>query len=218
MVKFRLNPGGASPDNAIQISAENNCCNGEGKVCQYVLALAALGTVTSITTKDASGNTVTTTVSGVTNKKTLREALVKAVNASGGHLVDGGIIVTENGGAYNITVLGEVPFVSLENGSTRTFTANCTEAYECDVKFLIKYGTPTLTFNGTGTSLGTVASATTTSAIKTIVDTATSGTFTVTADVARGGFIAAGKIKSTDAIYVDGVAPFATDCYPKFTT
>ncbi len=218
MIKYRLNPGkDVSQDNAMQISQSNNCCGGNDKVCQYALTLAALGTVTSITVKDREGNNIVVPVSGVSNAKTLREALVQAIYAAGGHLVGGGIEISVNGGAYTINCLGEVPFVSLENGSTRTFTANCTEAYRCATKTLIPFGTPLLVFNGVGTSLGTVNASTNLGTLTSTINGLLSETSTLTLDTAHGGIVMAVIIDSTDALFVEGKGPFYSSCKPVFT-
>ena len=110
------------------------------RICMDSLTLSALGTITSITVKNRLGVNVTTTVSGITNKATLRNAIITAIQAAGGYLNGGGLKVNNpTGTVYNITGMGEVQLVSLENGATRTFTHACTSAYECAVTFFLPY-------------------------------------------------------------------------------
>jgi len=220
MILYRLNnPGtGMDQDNAYQL-ARGLCCDGQGTICQDVLVLSALGTITSITVKNRAGVNITTTVSGITNKATLREALITAINAAGGFLNNGGLDIAVAGAVYTITGMGEVQLVSLENGATRSWTHNCTSAYSCAVQLFIPYSTGLVAlYNGTAASLGTVASGTTTGSIKTILDGITTPVVnTVTASVGRSGFIVTATIPSTANYFIGNNGPEIRNCTPVYT-
>ena len=219
MIRYNLNPiAGVNPDNAAQI-ARGVCCDGVGTICQWVWASAALGTYTSITLKNRAGTNVTTTVSGVTDRATLRAAYELALEAVGARVYGDGLKITKSGSNYGITALGEVPFVSFENGATRTFTQNCTSAYTCTALLFIPYGVGTAIYNGSSVSLGTVTSATTAISLKTTLDTLTSLVNTVTADVGRSGFIVSVPMPSSASYFINGVGPQTPmNCTPVFTT
>lgn len=221
MILYRLNnPGtGMDQDNAYQL-ARGLCCDGQGTICQDVLVLSALGTITSITVKNRAGGNVVTTVSGITNKATLRAALITAIQAAGGFLSGGGLDIAVSGNQYTITGMGEVQLVSLENGATRTWTHNCTAAYSCAVQLFIPYSTGSIAlYNGTAASLGTVAAATATATIKGILDGITTPVAnTVTASVGRGGFIVTATVPSTANYFINNTGPEIRNCTPLYTT
>lgn len=223
MILYDLNPGsGANTDNLIQI-ARGICCDEQGNICQDTLTLTALGTVVSVTVKDRNGVDVTTAVTGVTDKATLREALVKAYAAAGARVHGGGLKITQNGANYTITAMGEAQIVSLNNGSVRTFTHNCTEAWQCTNTFLVMPGadgTNNITVGGVTTSLGAIVYPTTTAAsLETIVQgiSGVGASSTVTADAVNRGYIAKVITDSKTGVFLNGQAPIEVNCVPVFT-
>jgi hypothetical protein len=219
MILYRLNNPGTGMDQANFVQLDDSlCCGSANVICMDSLTLSALGTITSITVKNRLGVNVTTTVSGITNKATLRNAIITAIQAAGGYLNGGGLKVNNpTGTVYNITGIGEVQLVSLENGATRTFTHACTSAYECAVTFFLPYSVGQVAlWNNTSVSLGTVASGTSTASIETILDTLTSEVNTVTANVGRGGFDVSVQIPSTATYFIAGAGPESRNCFPQF--
>ena len=218
MIKYRQNPGkDVSQTNVMQI-ATGLPGDQQYVAKQYKLVLSGLGTFTSITAKDRNGNNVVTPVSGVVDRKTLREALVKAINGAGGLLANGGLEVTNVSTTYTIIGTGDVPLVSLENGATRTFTVLSTPGYSSKLKFLLKYGEDaTITVNGTTSPLGDITAATATADIKDDVDAATGKTSTVTHDPTHSGFIIEFTTVSTASIFVNGVGPYQNDSFAEYT-
>lgn len=219
MISYRLNkPGTGMHSPNMFMLKRGVCCDGEGKICQYKLTLATLGTITSITVKDRDGVDVVTTVSGVSNKDTLREAIVRAIDAAGGFLNDGGLKITQNGNAYTIVGTGEVPLVSLENGATRTFTIACTESWTCSATLHVPYGNSNAIFNGASIALTGIDAETDPADIKSDLDALTTpATNTVTLDAANNGFKVVISVKGTDAYFIGGRGPYIKNCVPDYT-
>ncbi len=225
MVLYDLNPGsGANTSNLIQI-ARGICCDQEGNICQYVLNLTSLGTVTSIAVKDRNGTVITTSVTGVTDKVTLREAIVQALAAAGGRVHSGGIKITEDSGSYSISVMGEVEIVNLNNGSTRTFAKNCTQAWQCINTFIVKSGADgenNLTVGSSTESLGAIDYPTTTAIdirdIITAMDGVDIDNTTVTVDAVLRAYVINVAVDSKTAVFLNGNPAIDTSCMPVFTT
>ena len=185
------------------LANEKVCCGDAFTPCQYDANIATGDTLTQLTLQIAGSNTTYTLSTPVDtdDAAAVRRAIADVIYAAGYTDDDGksgfrGIEITNNGATLTVVITGEVKAISIKTAgaSAVTFNEDCTKVTQCTFAYasIGALTTPKLKVNGVDeTLISIVPGTTTTTQIKTSVETALSnrsvtGTVTVTSTGSGG--------------------------------